>query len=175
MKREADLVEVIVFTARLDLRPLVREDLDDIVRIFANGRAKRQERLTGDREEARLYLEKLIRFYDQQGFGQLAVVERKTRIFAGTCGFTLHTINGFREYILGYTLDEASTHAGFAREAIEAMCTYAFDQLDFMRIVMMIPKGLRKDIELVEAVGMEPEKEFTFARRKMQLYAIHNF
>lgn len=174
MNEEADLVEVIVATTRLDFRPFIRQDLDDLVRMFASGRAKRYPCLSGNREETRQYLQQQIRLYDRQGFGQLAAIEHETGRFAGTCGFAFEIIDDFREFILSCTLGSKFQKNKQDFETLRALCEFAFDQLDFLRIAMLIKPGSRREIKTAEKLGMEFEKEVVLGRFTLRLYAIND-
>ena len=174
MNEEADLVEVIVATTRLDFRPFIRQDLDDLVRMFSNGRKKRYPYLTGNREETRQYLQQQIRLYDRQGFGQLAAIEHETGRFAGTCGFASEIIDDFREFIMSCTLGSEFQKNKQNFETLRVLCEFAFEQLDFLRIAMLIKPGSRREIKTAEKLGMEFEKEIILDRVAMRLYAIQD-
>lgn len=174
MKQEADLAEVVVATSQLDLRPFIRQDLDNLVRIFVNGRAKRHPCLTGNREETRQYLLEQIQLYDRQGFGQLAAIERATGKFAGMCGFAFEIIDDFREFILSCRLGSEFQKNKQDFEALQALSEFAFNQLDFLRIAMLIRPDCRREIKTAEKLGMEFEKEVTLNRVTMRLYAIQD-
>lgn len=167
MKQEADLVEVVVSTSRLDLHPFVCGDLKDLVRVLTRDR-------TITRAEVRAYLEREIESYNRQGFGMMAIIERETGRFIGACGFICEIIDDYREFIMSCRLGSESQKGGHDFEALRALCDFAFDQLDFMRIAMLIKPGCRREIRTAEKLGMELEKEIILSEEAVQLYAINN-
>lgn len=176
MSMEASTSTIVLGTRRLDLRPLVMEDLDDLARLFADEKTMRNQCRLGTRDDAHAYIRHHLSFYDRNGFGQLTVIERETGVFVGKCGFSAHEVEGFREFLLSYLLDPKYEHTGYDYddESFKAMCEYAFDELDFMRVVTIIKLRNKRIIRIAEDAGFECEKDVVWEGMKMRMYVRHN-
>lgn len=176
MSMEAGASAIVLGTRRLDLRPLVMEDLGDLTRLFADEKTMRNQCRRGTRDDAQSYIRHHLKFYDLNGFGQLAVIERETGTFVGKCGFSAHEIDDFREFILNYLIDPVYEQNGhdYDFESFAAMCEHAFNELDFMRVVTMIKPRNKRIIRVATENGFDKEKEVTWEGLKMHLYARQN-
>ena len=172
---EADADAIVVGTSHLDLRPLAPSDEAELARLFADGKAMRNQCRVGDRDDARAYIDHHESFYDRHGFGQFAIIERDTGTFVGKCGFSSHEVDGFREFLLSHVIDPDHEASHYDREALEAMIDYAFNDLDFMRVVSIVKPRNRRIRNIVEKLGMETEKQVPWEGHTYCLYVIHNF
>jgi RimJ/RimL family protein N-acetyltransferase len=163
-------------TARLVIRPLALDDLDDIHRLLdvelreafgsekAKTRAERRQWLQwtvlGYEEFARLY---------QPPYGERAMVLRATRQLIGACGFVpclnaFGLLPGFErdgpsrlctpEVGLFYAVAPAQQRQGYASEAVRAMIDWAFAQLRLRRIVATTGRDNHASIRVMRRVGM---------------------
>lgn len=174
MSMEAGPGAIVLATPRLDLRPLVMGDLKGLTLLFADGRAMRNQCRLGDVDDARAYIETHLDFYDHNGFGQFTVFERETGKYVGKCGFSSHEVDGYREFILSHLIDPNFEVFDYDLEALEAMINYAFDELDFMRVVSMVKPHNRRIERILKELGMTIEKEVAWEGHVYRLYTINN-
>jgi RimJ/RimL family protein N-acetyltransferase len=174
MSMEAGHGAIVIATPRLDLRPMALGDLKGLTMLFANGRAMRNQCRLGDVGDARAYIETHLDFYDHNGFGQFTISERETGKYVGKCGFSSHIIDGFREFILSHLIDPNFEVYDYDVEALETMIKYAFDDLDFMRVVSMVKPHNRRIERILKQLGMTVEREVAWDGHAYKLYTIHN-
>jgi len=171
---EADADAIVVDTSHLEMRPLAACDEADLAKLFADEKAMRNQCRVATREEARAYIAQHEECYARNGFGQLAIIERDSGAFIGKCGFSSHQIDGYREFILSHVIDPAREADDYDREALGAMIDYAFNDLDFMRVVSIAKPSNRRIRKVLEALGMESEKRVEWEGQAYCLYVIHN-
>ncbi|MCZ6836497.1 MAG: GNAT family N-acetyltransferase [Planctomycetota bacterium] len=174
MSMEASPGAIVFATPRLDLRPMATEDLAGLTKLFADERAMRNQCRLGDQEEARAYIERHQDFYDEHGFGQLTILERVSGKYVGKCGFSSLVIEDYREFILSHLIDPPFEMDDYDVEALEAMITFAFDDLDFMRVVSLVKPFNRRIERILKELGMSSEKEVVWDKNTYKLYVIHN-
>ncbi len=171
---DADADAIVVGTSHLDLRPLAACDEADLARLFADEEAMRNQCRLATREEARAYIAEHEACYAQIGFGQLAIIERDSGDFVGKCGFSSHHVDGYREFLLSHVIDPAHEASDYDLEALAAMIDYAFNELDFMRVVSIAKPANRRIRKILETLGMESEKRVEWEGHTCCLYVIHN-
>lgn len=151
----------ILESARLRIRPFVREDLEDVHRLLdielreADLRTEKMETLA---ERARwlqwavLNYDQLARLY-QPPYGDRAIVLKPASLLIGACGF-VPCLNAFEqlpglapggvpvlpghysaELGLFYAVSPAHQRQGYAAEAAQALVDYAFQRLHLRRVV----------------------------------------
>lgn len=107
-------------------------------------------------EKHRAYIERAYRFYD---YGYWGVYERKTGELIGRCGIQDNVVDGVAEIEIGYLLAEEQRGKGYAGEAVRAVLTYAFRELDIPRVVAVIDKKNTASLHVAESCGMLWEKD----------------
>ena len=152
---------VIAETERLIIREMVTDDVPALCEICLQDSVRAFIRDIGDdiEEEAekhRAYIEQACRFYD---YGYWGVYDRKTGELIGRCGIQDNVIDGTAEIELGYLLAEEQRGKGYAREAVSAVLTYAFQELDISRVVAVIDKKNTASLHVAKNCGMLWEKD----------------
>jgi len=146
-------------TSRLRLRLPTPDDLDDLAAVFADPVVMKfiglEAGVTLSRAESATALEKMIAFWQQNGFGRWIVMEKERGIVIGLCG--LRQFDDTPE--LFYLFEQASWGKGFAAEAASAVLRYAFKELQMERIIAGIRPGNTNSINVVNKIGMRPETE----------------
>jgi RimJ/RimL family protein N-acetyltransferase len=163
-------------TARLRVRPLTLDDLDDIHRLLdveLRGAFGSEDAKT--REERRQWLRWTILGYEefarlfQPPYGERAIVLRATGRLIGACGF-VPCLNAFgllpgfaptepgglytAEFGLFYAIAPAHQRQGYASEAVKAMIDWAFAELRLRRIVATTGRRNVASIGVMRRVGM---------------------
>lgn len=149
----------IVETARLIMRYLQSEDLDEfceiccdpeIMRYVGNGQPL-------SREQTQRWIEKSQVNYREHGFGCLAVVAKEDDCLIGYCGLVNPTINGEAEII--YAFKKQYWGKGLASEAAKAMLDFGLKQCGLKRVVAAIDPGNLASIRIVEKWGMKYQEQ----------------
>src|SRR5699024_9707235 len=86
-------------------------------------------------------------------FFDWAVVITETGKMIGTCGFTSFDVENRRAEI-GYVLNPAFWHNGFAREAVLAVTEFAFAELGMNRVEAHFIRGNDRSLRVMKSCGM---------------------
>ena len=125
-------------TERLELRPLVPDDLDAFVEVVKDPYAMRFYPRPFDRELARRWIERVRERYDRDGFALLAVVERASGELIGDCGPQVMETGHGTFVELGWHIRPDRQGLGFASEAGAACRDEAWRVLDVDRLISII-------------------------------------
>ena len=102
------------------------------------------------------YLKFIQTQYASASFFDWAVTLPESGKMIGTCGFAkIDTVNNSAE--LGYVLNPAYHHRGYATEAARAMLEFGFGELGLHRIEARFMEGNEPSRLLMERLGMKPE------------------
>jgi ribosomal-protein-alanine N-acetyltransferase len=146
-------------TDRLEFRPLVLEDLDEMASMLGDAEALTYWGAPLDRQGARRWIERNLARYEADGFGRCAVIMRATRALVGDCGLITTVVEDQPEVELGWIVRRSHWGMGIATEAGAAWRDFAFDSLGLQRIVSMIsterriPPGRREARDVGGARG----------------------
>lgn len=155
---------IIVETKRLVLRQFRLSDLDAMNHIFGDPEVMRFGDGVQTPEWVHNWLCHCLENYRQKtGIGSWAVVEKNSTRVIGYCGlFYFPDICGQPEMEIGYRLARSYWGYGYATEAAQAICDYAFNTLDLSRLISMIDPQNVSSIRVVEKLGMHYEKDVMF-------------
>ena len=171
-------------TERLVLRPLTRDDLDDLTRFLADPETMRFIGSGGPRtrEQAQATLEWMIDTLEQQGFGHLAAERKDDGVLVGRSGLNvwnpadwtitrLAEAQGPVEIEIAYLFGREHWGHGYATEAASAIRDWAFANLDLERLIALIYPDNTRSIRVAEKLGMQPEGEIEMSGNRLDLYA----
>jgi ribosomal-protein-alanine N-acetyltransferase len=139
-------------TARLELRPVQADDLDDLAALYADPEVMRYIG-TGQprtRADSATRLEIMLDHWRQHGFGFFTVRQRGE--FIGRCGLQRLGDTGAIE--LGYTLAKRFWGQGYATEAARACVDYAFGPVGLHTIVAIARPANLASRHVLEKLGM---------------------
>lgn len=89
--------------------------------------------------------------------GLWAVVEKATGEMVGQCGITWQSVGDGRQMPeVGYLLERAAWHKGYATEAAQACRDYAFDTLGFQEVCSIIRDNNLPSQAVARRNGMSP-------------------
>lgn len=91
--------------------------------------------------------------------GLWATIYKQTGEFIGRCGLLPWTIDGRQEVEVAYLLDKQYWGQGLATEAAQAIVEYAFNQLGYSRIIVLVDRDNAASIRVATKIGMTFEKE----------------
>jgi len=109
-------MDMILETERLVMREMRPSDYPALCKILQDAEVMyAYEHAFGD-EEARAWLDRQFQRYREDGFGLWAVVLRETGEMIGQCGLSWQDWNGRQVLEVGYHLQKAFWHRGYATE-----------------------------------------------------------
>lgn len=89
---------------------------------------------------------------------QIAIVLKETNQLIGDCG--IHTLEDERQAEIGYSLSPVHQHKGYALEAVQAVLSYLFKELDVHRIIANTDTRNVGSVSLLERAGFRREAHF---------------
>lgn len=125
-------------TARLIIREMVRADFDDLSSILQDEETMKAYEGAFSDEEVLAWLENNFDRYKKEGFGLMAVVEKKSNRMIGQCGLTFQNYNSVLVPEIGYLLNREYWHQGYAIEAARSIKEYAFNVLGLDEVFSII-------------------------------------
>ena len=128
----------ILETERLYLREMTSSDFPSLCKILQDEKAMYAYEGALDDEEAQEWLDRQISRYQKWGFGLWAVILKETGEMIGQCGLTMQVWKDREVLEIGYLLQRAHWHRGYAIEAARACKAYAFAALDAPAVCSII-------------------------------------
>ena len=159
-------------TDRLEFRPLVLEDLDEMASMLGDAEALTYWGAPLDRQGARRWIERNLARYEADGFGRCAVIMRATRALVGDCGLITTVVEDQPEVELGWIVRRSHWGMGIATEAGAAWRDFAFDSLGLQRIVSMISAQNVASRRVAEKLGMSVEREAQWGGLPHLMYSL---
>jgi RimJ/RimL family protein N-acetyltransferase len=138
---------------------------------------------TFDLEESRASLERMMRGFETNGFGQLAVERKDDGALIGRSGLQawdpetwepvlLPDATGPVEIEVGYLLGRDFWGHGYATEAATAVRDWALANLELDRLIALIQRGNERSAGVARKLGMEPDGEIEMFGRAVTVYAL---
>lgn len=129
---------MILETERLYLREMNQSDYDALCKILQDEETMYAYEGAFSDEETQEWLDRQIGRYNEYGFGLWAVVLKETGEMIGQCGLTIQPWNDRLVLEIGYLLQKAYWHKGYATEAAKACREYAFTNLNADEVCSII-------------------------------------
>lgn len=123
-------------TDRVRLRPLRRDDLDDLHAVVLSDPDVTWDGRARSLDESREALERKLGHVEAHGFGFLAAEERDTGAFLGYAG--LQHLEEGPDVELGYYLGRRAWGRGLATEIARELMRHAFVDLRLQRVVAVV-------------------------------------
>jgi RimJ/RimL family protein N-acetyltransferase len=159
-----------LLTARLLLRALTQDDLENLCRVWMDPRVMEW---IGEhtREDVAQELGEQIDSQAAHGFSWWAVEDRASGRFLGDCGLQLLEMRG-PEIEVGYELLPEVWGRGLATEAVAATLGAAFDSLALDRVIAVVKPGNHASVRVLEKSGLRPAGTRVAYGETMLLYEI---
>ena len=150
------MAERILETSRLLLREMTGGDFPALCRMLRDPEVMYAYEHAFSEEEARDWLRRQRDSYARDGIGLWAVVEKCSGEMVGQCGLTWQDC-GYPAPVLevGYLLERAAWHRGYATEAARACRDYAFDRLGAGEVFSIIRDSNLPSQRVARRNGME--------------------
>ena len=141
-------------SARLQLLPFTRDDVDDLHRLFTEPGVRRYlwDDEVIERDQTAEIVDKSVASFEANGFGLWAVRVIDEAALAGFCGFWYFHEPPQLELLYG--LATRYWRRGLATEAALAMIAFGFEVLGFERIVASTDTANTASVRVMERAGM---------------------
>lgn len=165
---------IISETPRLILRKFKPDDLDELIPILGDPEVMRFSR-TGAKtpKQTKQFIDRILRYYQQEGFGLYAVNHKKDAKLIGYCGLLIWLIDEQREIEIGYRLARNYWGQGLATEAASAIRDYA-KKFAFDSLIAVIDLDNHRSIRVAKKLGMKYEKDTKDSGMAVQVYRLDN-
>ena len=160
---------VVIESARLMMRPLSRDDLDDFLALQSDPQVAAFTR-SFDRPGALARLAEIEQEWAQRGHGGMAVLERRSRRFLGRSG--LKRWPQFGETEIGWSLHPGEWGHGYATEAARAILEWGFESLPDPYFTAMVQPENTRSAAVARRLGLEPLREDELDGVPVVVYAI---
>ena len=148
---------MILETVRLRLREIEDEDFPALCRMLQDPAVMYAYEHAFSDQEAWDWLRRQQERYRTDGFGLWAVVEKATGEMVGQCGITWQSVGDGRQMPeVGYLLERAAWHKGYATEAARSCRDYAFNTLGFQEVCSIIRDNNLPSQSVARRNGMTP-------------------
>lgn len=156
---------------RLTFRHWNEDDLDRLHAICSNSQVMQfvGEGQIWSRERVREFIQFTQETLERHGYCQWAVIHKAHQIPIGFCGFA----NSDAGPEVGWRLASEYWGQGLATEAAQAALKYAFERLEFQRVIANVQAENIASIRVMEKLGMRPVKRYERANRKIVLYSVN--
>ncbi|HEX6603110.1 MAG TPA: GNAT family N-acetyltransferase [Solirubrobacterales bacterium] len=142
-------------TERTLLRPVAKEDLDEVVRLHEDPEVARFMG-TPDREWLEGWVDGSDGEWAELGYGRMAMLDRDSGAFLGRTG--LKRWPQFEETEVGWALRPEARGRGLATEAARAVLGWS-GQFDLPYVTAMIRPDNVPSIAVAERLGLSPMRE----------------
>ncbi len=147
-------MDPVIETDRLLIRPLTLADMHSVAEIIGDSYAMRFVDRPKQGKDAKEQLWHWTRDYKKDGFGFMALIQKKDNAFIGYAGFLRQTVEK-KEYIeLGYIISPEYWDLGFATEAALALKNYGLTKLGFSNLIAIIHEKNAASIRVATKIGM---------------------
>lgn len=151
----------ILSTPRLRLREMTDEDFPALCRMLQDPEVMYAYEHAFPDEEAWEWLRRQQDRYARDGIGLWAVVEKATGEMVGQCGLTWQDCGRASPVLeVGYLLEKAAWHKGYATEAAQACRDYAFAHLGAEEVFSIIRDNNLPSQTVARRNGMEVRGQF---------------
>jgi RimJ/RimL family protein N-acetyltransferase len=146
---------VTIETERLRLRPVTKEDLDEIERLHEDPEVARFMG-TPDREWLEGWVEGSDGEWAELGYGRMVVLDRDSGEFLGRTG--LKRWPQFEETEVGWALRPEARGKGLATEAARAVLEWS-ERFDLPYVTAMIRPDNAPSLAVAKRLGLSPVRE----------------
>ena len=124
------------------------------------------------RDDARDWIERNMRSYEERGFGLWAMDLRTTGEFIGQCGLTAQIVEDEPHVEAGWHVHRSRWRNGYASEAGAAALDVAFGRLELERVISLILKENVPSAGVARKLGMAIEREVVYKGLLHDLWVI---
>ncbi|SHN62215.1 GNAT family N-acetyltransferase [Erythrobacter sanguineus] len=157
--------EVVLVTARLELRRIVPDDIDRQLRLLNTPSVMKHLGGVKTREQVAEKHARTQALWQSDGFGFMMMWERDTGEMVGHCGMKRvdnPLAANIGDHEIGWLVCEERWRRGYAHEAMSAVVDWAFLQHGAPHLVALTSLANRGSWRLMEKLGMERRADLDF-------------
>jgi [ribosomal protein S5]-alanine N-acetyltransferase len=124
-------------------------------------------------DDARAWIGRAIRSYEENGFGLWAMELKGTGEFVGQCGLTVQEVEGGSHVEAGWHVNRVHWRKGYASEAGVAVRDLGFARFDLNRIVSLILPANIPSAGVAAKLGMQVERQVVYKDLLHDLWVVH--
>ncbi|MGC4035978.1 MAG: GNAT family N-acetyltransferase [Chitinophagaceae bacterium] len=149
-------------TNRLILRSWTEDDIKSFAEMNLDTDVMKYFPKTLSYDETVESVQRIIKHFDNYGFGLYAVEEKISHTFIGFTGFAIPTFEtDFTPCIeIGWRYKKEYWGNGFATEAALACLQHGFENLNFKKVVSFTAAINKKSENVMQRIGMQYVKDF---------------
>lgn len=147
-------------TERLQLRQMEQSDFSALAEMLQDPAVVYAYEHIFTNADVQQWLDRQRARYTRYGFGLWAAVLKETGEMIGQAGLTMQLCETQEVLEIGYMLNRAFWHRGYAREAAQGCRRYAFETLHAEKVYAIIKSDNLPSIRVAESIGMKKEREF---------------
>lgn len=166
------LGHVLLETERLNIRSFTPDDINDLHRQLSDPQVMRFYPAVHSREDTEKWLQGILKDYETNGCGMLALQLKATGEFIGQAGVMRRVVYGAEVYYLSYLLLKEFWRQGYASEAVRRILDNAFDVLQVPKVIALIRPENRSSIRLAERLGLIFESAAQHAGFEQYVYTL---
>ena len=149
-------------SSRLIIRPFKTTDLGSFLEFMLDERVTKYLNFTPEQKTeqgAKELLEMTINSYvTPNPLFALAITDKVTELYLGSCGIA--PLPEHNTYECFYALLPKYRRQGFAKEAMEVLCAYAFHELNIFKIIADISIKNQASQQIAKSLGMKLERVY---------------
>lgn len=161
-----------IVTPRLLMRPFSESDFGDLHSLYSNPIVMNHvppfRPLTLD--DTKASLQRIILNFDNTGYGEFAVIERKEKRFIGRFGLQVLENTGFMN--IDYLFLPDWWHKGYATEGAMAILRSAFNDWGLETVVGVVRQDNKASARVMEKVGMSFKSHVFYYNCDMLFYSL---
>jgi [ribosomal protein S5]-alanine N-acetyltransferase len=163
--------KIVLETPRLVLREITWDDLDFLATLLGDPEVMRYYPKVHTREEAALWLQRVLDRYAKDGHAFWLVIEREGGQPVGQVGLLNQEIDGVVEPEIGYQIHAPFWRRGYASEAAGAVRDHAYKVFDKPRVISLIRPVNIPSQRVALKIGSKPEKLVMFHQLEHILFS----
>lgn len=110
--------------------------------------------------------------YQQHGYGQWAMIDKKSGALIGFCGLSHATVDGVDEVEIAYRLAHDKWGKGFASEAAKQVVAHGFSHCNIESIVGIVSPRHEASIRVLGTVGFQSFSETCYGGWDVRVYRL---
>lgn len=165
-------------TERLFIRKLDISYIKYLIKFFSNRDAIRfipSRGITETKDKASEFIMRQIKRYNENLFGQMALILKVNNKFIGTCGLLSQKIDNIDEIEIAYRILPEYWNNGYATEAAKRFIDLAFENNWAESVTSIIDKRNIASQKVALKNGMKLDKETVYSELNVFIYRIINY
>lgn len=163
---------VLLETERLTLRMFTPDDFEDLHALISDPDVMEYYPKVSSREDSGMWFQGILRDYQTNGYGMLAVQLKETGEFVGQVGIVSRPAETCAIHYFAYLICKRFWRQGYATEAAQSLLDYGFGTLGVDKVTALIRTDNARSIRLAEKLGLQRESTTLHQGRDHYVYTL---